>query len=98
MPMKSAKRLLSSLLLSLAIGCAPTYAPKAPMSAAASWDGAAQNSGFVAFDAAGNGILTPHAKDRYVGLVTIYGNRFNPPLEGNAGLTLTATNTFIIDG
>jgi hypothetical protein len=97
--MKSAKRLLSSLLvISLLTGCKiPIIRPPVVKDHEASFDGNTHNSGFIGFDAAGNGILTPHAKDRYDALVAQYGDQFHPPLAKGDGITLTSTNTYLID-
>jgi hypothetical protein len=99
--MKSAKNFLNSALLVLAlfalVGCTPTIRPKPITAATPSYDGNSQNSGFIAFDAAGSGILTQHGKDRYDVLMRKYGRRFNPAVSPGAGITPTATNTFLID-
>jgi hypothetical protein len=87
-------------LVSLCIlltGCAPTVTPRVVSSSEASWDANQQNSGFLGFDGAGNGILTPHAKARYDALLAAYGALFVPPLAKDRGITPTATNTFLID-
>src|ERR1044071_9239090 len=84
-------------ILILLAGCAPTVTPRVVRSSEASWDSNQQNSGFLGFDGAGNGILTPHAKARYDALLAAYGVLFVPPLVTNAGITPTATNTFLID-
>ncbi len=84
-------------IVALLTGCAPTVTPRVVRSSEASWDANEQNSGFLGFDAAGNGILTPHAKGRYDALLGLYGALFVPPLVREAGITRTATNTFLID-
>ena len=85
------------LVLALAGGCSSTVSPNAPAARQASWDRNSQNSGFIGFDAAGNGILTPHARDRYNALVSVYGSRLSPPAQMDVGITGTDTNTFLID-
>jgi hypothetical protein len=82
----------------LLLGCTSTVIPRQVSDSQASFDGNAQNSGFLGFDTDGNGILTAHARDRYNGLVSIYGGRFSPPLTMDAGIRAAAgTNTFTID-
>ena len=83
--------------LSLMAGCTNTVAPKQASSGRPSWDGSSQNSGFIGFDQAGNGILTAHARDRYNELMDRYGKKFSPPVRQDDGLTATATNTWLID-
>lgn len=79
-------------------GCAPTYRPKAPIAAAASWDGTEQNSGLIGFDAATKKwIITPHARDRYNELMARYGTNFLPAVKPGDGITATASNVFLID-
>lgn len=77
------------------VGC--TVTPKIVTDTTPSFDGTNQNSGFIAFDPNGYGIITPHARDRYNGLIEIYGKKFNPPLTFDAGIIKTCTNTFLID-
>ncbi len=55
----------------------------------ASWDGREQNSGLIAIDSAFNGVITPHARDRY--------NALNVGAPLDQGVSATATNTFLID-
>lgn len=74
-----------------------TVTPRPVVDGMPSFDGAVQNSGFLGFDPAGRGILTPHARDRYNRLVAEYGARYLPPLVLDAGVTPTATNTFLLD-
>jgi len=62
-----------------------------------SFDGGVQNSGFIGFTVDGSGIITPHARDRYNGLVQIYGTNFVPVLRVDAGITATPSNAFVID-
>jgi hypothetical protein len=62
-----------------------------------SFDGASQNSGFIGFDDRGYGIITPNARARYNGLIEVYGKKFTPPLTPDVGLTLTSSNTYLID-
>lgn len=79
-------------------GCAGTVRPGTAHAKTASWDGNEQNSGFLGFDPlTGNGVMTPHARERYNGLIASYGGRFTPALHQDAGLWPTGTNTFLID-
>ncbi len=76
-------------------GC--TVRPVVVRNQEASFDGNVQNSGIIGKDAAGNRILTPHARDRYNGLMDLYGKRFSPPVGRNDGITATTSNTFLLD-
>lgn len=78
------------------IGCVSTVVPKPTTDKVASWDGTNQNSGFIGFQPDGSGRITPHARDRYNGLVAIYGKHFIPPLVPDAGLKPDGEN-WIID-
>jgi hypothetical protein len=68
-------------------GCTSTVAPKLAGETQASWDGTNQNSGIIGLTVDHQAIITLHASDRYNGLITIYGARFNPRLVPDAGLT-----------
>ena len=88
----------SSLALATCLalaGC--TVAPRPVHDSESSFDGNAQNSGFVGYDAAGNAILTPSARDRYNLLVARYGTNYAPALVFDAGVTRTETNTYLMD-
>ncbi len=74
---------LSVLLLSF--GC--TVTPKRAVAQSISFDGTNQNSGFIGWDQDGYGMITRHARDRYVSLVLLYGDRFAPPLLGQPGVS-----------
>lgn len=92
------KRIYIFACLALAAaGCVSTITPNVPAARQASWDGNAQNSGFMGFDASGNGILTPHARDRYNALVDAFGSRMQPAVRRDEGIVATSTNTFLID-
>jgi hypothetical protein len=103
--MKFAKKSLNNIALLVAalvlailgFGCASTVRPEPVTAKAASFDGGSQNSGIIAFDTAKNGILTPHARDRYNDLVAKYGTKFSPELHNDSGLSQTTTNTYLID-
>ena len=88
--------LLVLLALALLMGCTTTLTPVQPAAKVASWDGTNQNSGFVRWTN-GGGILTPHACDRYNGLIALYGGRFVPPLKPDAGLTQCQDGLWFID-
>ena len=81
----------------LFLGCTSTVAPKPARDNVASWDGDAQNSGFIGYLPGGSGVITSHAKARYDALCAAYGSRFLPPLAAGPGLAETATNTWVID-
>lgn len=82
----------------LGAGCASTVTPAAIERTANSWDGTNQNSGFIAWTN-GGALITAHARDRYNALVKIYGGRFQPPLQADAGIdgTYAANGTYWID-
>lgn len=88
---------LGVAIVLFASGCAPTVRPLAPQAKTASFDGGQNNSGLIAIDLAHNGILTPHARDRYNGLVSRYGERFSPVVHQDEGISPTLTNTFLLD-
>lgn len=67
-------------------GCTTTVIPRTPVSSQASWDGTNHNSGFLGFEGV-TGIITPHARDRYNGLIEIYGKKFVPPITYDYGVT-----------
>lgn len=77
------------------IGC--TVIPKSATARTISFDGTEQNAGLIAFTTNGSGILTPSAAIRYNRLVLQYGTNFNPTVYPGDGLTLTSSNTFLID-
>lgn len=80
-------------------GCAATVIPTIPTATQASFDGNAQTSGLIGFDAEGNGIITGHARDRYNALVGDYGAAFKPAVKADEGIApIPATDTFTIDG
>lgn len=97
--MRSAMRLLSSLALVLVLtaGCSSTVTPKVVTDPGPSWDVGERNSGFLAFDSRGWGVITPHARDRYNALVVLYGGVYKPPVRVDDGIEATGTNTYLID-
>jgi hypothetical protein len=79
------------------IGCTSTVAPKLAESAQASFDQGSQNSGILSENEDHSLVVTPHFRDRFNGLVDLYGAAFHPPLVHDAGLAPTGTNnTFVI--
>jgi len=81
-------------LLSLCVGCT-TVTPHTVNSSAYSFDGTNQNSGVIGF--VGEQVeVTPHWRDRYNAMISVYSKRFLPPLAPDYGLTPTATNTFLV--
>ncbi len=95
--MKPTGTIVPLLLLAICLTGGCTVTPKRVQASSASFDGGAQNSGLIGFDQAGNAILTAHGRDRYNGLVAVYGCKFSPPVERDAGMTVTSTNTFLLD-
>lgn len=67
-------------LMVLVFGCTSTVVPGEVKATVASWDGAQQNSGLLGFDGEGNAIITYHAYNRFVALVSDYGPYYKPPL------------------
>ncbi len=97
--MKSA---LTGLCLAVAIwlvsGCIGTVTPPPLQSSVVSFDGDQANSGFIGFGPDGAAYITSHARDRYNGLIVLYGQRFIPPLRSDAGVQPGQTNgTWRID-
>jgi len=82
-------------ILCLLSGCS-TVTPTVVKSSTASWDGAEQNSGLIAWTADGGAIITAHARDRYNALILVYGKQFAPPLATNYGIANTSSNAFLI--
>jgi hypothetical protein len=74
-------------------GC--TVRPKVVHNSQASFDGNAQTSSLLGYDALGNRIITPHGRDRYNELMDHYGKTWN--VHPGEGLTPTSTNTFLLD-
>lgn len=83
---------VAALALLLAAGaCTSTITPDRVTSEAASFDGNEQNSGVIAATPAGY-IVTPHFVARYNALAKIYGDRFQPALLPDAGVTALLSN------
>jgi hypothetical protein len=75
----------------LLTGCG-TVIPKTVQANVASYDGGAQNSGLLSMTTNTTGevtgaIITPHARDRYNALISIYSTNFFPALTFDAGIT-----------
>jgi len=92
--------LLAFALLILLTSCG-TVIPKPVQANVASYDGGAQNSGLICMTTNSTGevtgaVITPHARDRYNALVTLYSTNFFPRLEIDAGITPAPPN-FRID-
>lgn len=86
-----------SLLVMILVSC--TVTPKVLERNTISFDGGSQNSGLVMFLPDGSGLITTNAASRYNGLITIYKNKFIPPIYQNYGLIYTNiqnTNYYII--
>lgn len=75
-----------------------TIRPAKVRSPVASFDGTNQNSGLIAFDETGHGILTRHARERYDALCSIYGSYFIVPVKPGHGISAGPTpDTWRID-
>jgi len=84
---------LSALLLAMcAFGCTSTITPPKIHDTQASFDGNAQNSGFIQYNEDGSALITPHARDRYNGLVDLYGAYFKPRPKHDEGLVQVGSN------
>lgn len=77
-----------------ATGCTTT--PEPVRSEMASFDGSEQNSGVISVDDRG-AIVTAHFRDRYNGLIAIYGKAYKPALKKDAGLLKLSDSTWLID-
>jgi hypothetical protein len=76
-------------------GCSSTVTPAVVASQQASYDTGGQNSGII--DVLPNQagvIITPHARDRYNGLISIYGREFLPALQSDDGIYRRADGNF----
>lgn len=80
----------------LCCSCTSTVTSHRVVDTVASFDGNVQTSGLLGFTADGSGILTPHARDRYNALVQVYGKRFAPALQLDAGVTRSGS-IYLID-
>lgn len=82
-------RLLSILLLTLSLtACYTTITPQKIADSSASFDGNERNSGLIALSRSGGAIVTPRARERYNGLIALYGRHFTPPLTEDYGVTV----------
>jgi hypothetical protein len=64
-----------------------TVTPERVTAAAASYDGNAQTSGFIAAAPGGGYVVTPHLRERYNDLIAYYGRDFRPALAKDDGIT-----------
>ncbi len=87
----------TALFLALGSACTSTIVPPVPQANTPSWDGNAQNSGFLGYNPDDSGNLTEHAKDRYNALVAKYGAKLLPPVAKDEGLTSNGDGSFRID-
>ncbi len=78
-------------------GCTSTVVPRPIEKSAPSFSGAQANSGLVGTNGPGWFVITPAARDRYNGLVKLYGRYYVPPLKRDAGLVTTGA-LYQIDG
>lgn len=83
------------VLVACVSGC--TITPKPVDAAAPSFDGNAQNSGFLGWTEDGFGKLTAAARDRYNELAKTYGGQFTPAVKFDAGVRPGPEGTFLID-
>jgi hypothetical protein len=79
-------RFMGPLLIALLLGGCSTQIPPLIESRAPSYDGRDLNSGVVALVPGGQ-IVTAHWRDRYNAMIALYGNRFMPPLQTDAGVS-----------
>jgi hypothetical protein len=93
---KSAKILASSLVLLLA---ACTVTPSRLKDSSASFDRGVLNSGLIGFTNHNDvrvAIITPHALERYNGLIERYGKKFIPPLNKSRGVCTNCIDGLIL--
>ncbi len=88
---------LCFLTAGLIAGCTSTVAPKTVTSSQPSWDAGEQNSGVLAVTDSHSLLITPHARDRYNGLISTYGGKYSPALNLDDGILGTGSNTFLLD-
>lgn len=97
--MRLVNKILILLFCFTLIGCVCTIVPDNVESSGPSFDPSGKrNSGFVGWvtnDSVVYGIITPYARERYNSLIDIYGSRFVPVLERDAGLINNKTNYWI---
>jgi hypothetical protein len=79
--------LLLCLFLALVPACTSTVRPAPVVSAAASFDGNKQTSGFIRYLPNGDGLITERGRAKYNHLIEHYGQCFLLPLKPNEGLT-----------
>ncbi len=85
--MNTLRSLLFGLGLALAVTSCTTVVPTpADVPAAASFDGAEQNSGIVSVQPDGLFVVTSHLRARYNALVADYGHEFAPAIVADYGL------------
>lgn len=90
--MRSTAALIAILTLA---GCGSPIVPHQVQSNVASFDGNEQNSGFLGW-VDGMGKITRRARDRYNGLIVVYGRDFNPPLGADYGVSDNHDGTYLI--
>lgn len=78
-------KLVAVIAFALLAGCSTVVPTPAPTPNMPSWDGGALNSGIIAVQPSGEFLVTAHLRARYNGLIAVYGNRFIPALQEDAG-------------
>ncbi|MCE0499448.1 MAG: hypothetical protein LV481_16020 [Methylacidiphilales bacterium] len=73
-----------ALLMIALCGCGATIPPLVE-SSTASFDGKVQDSGVISLVPGGQ-LVTPHWRDRYNGMIAVYGKRFTPPVQTDDGI------------
>jgi hypothetical protein len=71
--------------LGMLLSACGTVIPPLVESSTASYDGKDLDSGVIALVPGGQ-LVTPHWRDRYNGMITVYGKRFTPALETDDGI------------
>ena len=89
--------LISLLAVALLAACTGPVVPRPTHDATPSFDGNAQNSGFLGFLPTGGAVITPRAKAKYDGLVGLYGEREIPPVKLGDGIQAWTNGTWYID-
>lgn len=85
-------------LVILMPGCSTMESNPTPVSIedeTPSFDNGDRNSGILAFEG-GHYIVTPHFRQRYNHMITLYSDRFSPPLKKDDGVGPGPGSSFIV--
>lgn len=93
--LKAVATMLLVSFLALGAGCG-TVTPVKVRDTVASYDGNDRNSGLLKLLKGGGSVMTPHAIERYNGLIERYGKLWTPKLAKNYGVTQCPCENFIM--